>query len=69
MNRKETRLQLLQIRIDFLINACYNRKPTVEEKKEFKFLQEEIEMLEDTGEQEDSVQFSVRWRFGLRYTE
>ena len=50
MNRKQTRLQLLMQRLDKLVSLCNNRRPTVEEKKEFKILQVEIELLEgDNG--------------------
>ncbi len=50
MNRKQTRLQILMKELDFLISLCNNRRPTVEEKKEFKILQVEIEMLEEDNE-------------------
>lgn len=46
MNRKETRLYHLNKRLDKLISDAKTRKPTEDERKEFQWIQKEIEMLE-----------------------
>ena len=47
MNRKETRLYHLNKRLDKLISDAKTRKPTEDERKEFQWIQREIEMLEE----------------------
>ena len=47
MNRKETRPYHLNKRLDKLISDAKTRKPTEDERKEFQWIQREIEMLEE----------------------